>query len=190
MQFGEILQLAEDASFVHPDGKKVPAVVHTAIYKKSSSGNDMLSVTYRITGGPNAGKGRPIRHYIMFDRDTGKQIVCNLGFPAKDFDNMKGMSAEDAIGRIAAVVVGKPCAIDIESETFNERLQNKVKWAHPPQKQGVPAAAKKTETKPSEDAEPEDDEEAELERKLAEKRAAKAAAAKPSRSAPPDDLPF
>lgn len=194
MKFQDILDIAEDSAFVHPAGKKVPAVVHTAIYKKSGNGNDMLVLTYRVTGGPNAGKGRPIRHYVMFDRETGKQIVSNLGFPVKDFATLAGLDAEEAIGRIAATVVGKPCAIDIEQETFNDRLQNKIKWAHPAGSAQAPKPVAAKAEKPAAVEVPPEDEEQEdeltrLKRQVAEAEA-KAESNKGSRTAPPDDLPF
>lgn len=193
MKFSDILAIAEDSAFIHPDGKKVPAVVHTAIYKKSGNGNDMLVLTYRVTGGPNAGKGRPIRHYVMFDRDTGKQIVSNLGFPVKDFATLAGLDAEEAIGRIAATVVGKPCAIDIEQETFNDRLQNKIKWAHPAGTAQTPKPAAAKAEKPTAAEEPapaeEEDELTRLKRQVVAAEA-KAESNKSSRTAPPDDLPF
>lgn len=193
--FGDILQMAEDDSFIHPTSDKVPAVVHTAVYKKSSNGNDMLAVTYRITGGPNAGKGRPVRHYIMFDRDTGLQQASNLGYPAKDFASLKGMSPADAIARVAAVVLGKSCAIDIEKDEYQGRPQNKVKWVHPAQPQGRPAAAavkaESTAAVTQEVAE-EEDELTRLRRQVAAAEAAEAAKAeaKPKRSSAPSDLPF
>lgn len=191
MKFSEILDMADSEAFIHPDGKKIPAVVHTAIYKKSSKGNDMLAVTYRVTGGPNAGKGRPIRHYILFN-DSGRQQISNLGFPAKEFTALGALDAEDAFIKIAAVIAGKPCALDLGNEEFNGRPQNKVTWVHPPgaaaNGPSVPRPeAKKPEPKTEqvEDDEP-DEELAELQAELEAKLAAK----KAKRSTPPSDLPF
>lgn len=203
MKFGEILEMADSEAFIHPESKKVPAVVHSAVYKKSSNGNDMLVLAFRVTGGPNAGKGRPIRAYMLFN-DSGRQQISNLGFPAKEFTSLAHLEAEDAFGKIAAVVAGKPCAIDIVGDTFNGRPQNKIAWIHPASaaktgptaEKPAPAKTKVKEVQPEyaaeeeAQAEPEaeeaDAELAELEAKLAAKRAA----AKPKRSTPPSDLPF
>lgn len=188
MKFAEILAMADSESFIHPAAKKVPAVVHTAVYKKSSKGNDMIAVTYRITGGPNAGKGRPVRHYIMFN-DSGRQQVSNLGFPAKEFTALGELDAADALSKIAAVISGKPCAIDLEQEEFNEKLQNKVTWVHPA---GAVSTGPKAPAKPSAapvEAPVEDDEDAEYAAQLAALEANRAAK-KTRRTEPPSDLPF
>jgi hypothetical protein len=174
MTFGDILQIAEDAAFVHPKSAKLQAVVHSAVYKKSSKGNDMLVVHYRITGGPNAGKGRPVRQFIMFDSERGHQMVSNIGFPASEFRSLKEMSPEDAIAKIASFILDKPCAIDLEPEEFNGRPQNKVTWVHPPQPGGRPSAAEARAETSGEEATP----------KPAEARR------EPSRSTPPAELPF
>lgn len=194
MKFGDILEMADAEAFIHPDGKKVPAVVHSAVYKKSSNGNDMLAMQFRVTGGPNAGKGRPIRHYILFN-DRGRQQISNLGFPAKDFAALSNLEAEDALGKIAAVVSGKPCAVDIKSEPYQGRPQNKIDWVHPASAAAKgPSAAKVKEIQPEYEPDPGDAQEEEeselarLERELEEARAA--AKPKSTRTKPPSDLPF
>lgn len=200
MKFADILEMADSEAFIHPEGKKVPAVVHTAVYKKSSQGNDMLALTFRVTGGPNAGKGRPIRAYVLFN-DSGRQQISNLGFPAKDFAKLADLEAEDAFTKIAAVIAGRPCALDLKVEPYQGRDQNKVAWVHPasaatngpsaskpaalkPKQEEKPAEADDTDADP--DANDEDEETAKLEAALAARKAAK----KSTRSAPPSDLPF
>lgn len=198
MKFQDILDMADSEAFVHPESSKVPAVVHTAVYKKSGSGNDMIAASFRVTGGPNAGKGRPIRAYLLFN-DSGRQQVSNLGYPAKEFSSLAGLEAEEALAKIAAVIVGKPCAIDIVPDEFDGRPQNKIKWIHPPQPQTsgpkAPAKAPKTPAKATETPDAAEDGEDELEALQAQLAAAKAAkaarlAARTEHSEPPSDLPF
>ena len=184
MKFKEILDMANDAAFIHPAGKKVPAVVHTAVYKKSNQGNHMVALTFRVTGGPNAGKGRPIRHFIMPDQDSARQQVLNMGIKGKEYDALAEYEAEDALARLAAMVLGKPCTIDIVQDTWNDKLQNKVTWVNPATsgaKPGPVRAAVAEEPEP--DDEPED-ELAALRRQLAE------AKQDIKRSDPPEELPF
>jgi hypothetical protein len=197
LKFADILEMADSEAFIHPEGKKIPAVVHTAVYKKSSNGNDMIAVTFRVTGGPNAGKGRPIRAYLLFN-DSGRQQISNLGFPAKDFAKLSDLEADDALTKIAAVVVGKPCALDLTVELYQGRDQNKVGWVHPAGAvTNGPSAARsgppkpKQEEKPAEAEQPaEDGDDAETAALEAELAARKAAKAKTNRTAPPSDLPF
>jgi hypothetical protein len=194
LKFSDILEMADSEAFVHPEGKKIPAVVHTAVYKKSSNGNDMLAITFRVTGGPNAGKGRPIRAYMLFN-DSGRQQISNLGFPAKDFTKLADLEAEDALSKIAAVIAGKPCALDLKVEPYQGRDQNKVAWVHPASaanngpSTAKPAALKPAAEKPSSEA-PEDDTDDDTAALEAELAARKAAKAQSRRTAPPSDLPF
>jgi hypothetical protein len=205
LKFADILEMADSEAFIHPEGKKIPAVVHTAVYKKSSNGNDMIAVTFRVTGGPNAGKGRPIRAYLLFN-DSGRQQISNLGFPAKDFAKLSDLEADDALTKIAAVVVGKPCALDLTVELYQGRDQNKVGWVHPAGAvTNGPSAARSGPPKPKQEAlkqpaasvkeiqpeyEAEDGDDAETAALEAELAARKAAKAKTNRTAPPSDLPF
>src|SRR3984957_2553812 len=175
MKFSDILEMADSEAFIHPEGKKVPAVVHSAVYKKSSNGNDMLALTFRVTGGPNAGKGRPIRAYILFN-DSGRQQISNLGFPAKDFTKLADLEAEDAFTKIAAVIAGKPCALDLKVEPYQGREQNKIVWVHPASaasngpSAARPAAAKPKEVQPEFASEADEDDTAALEAELEARR--------------------
>lgn len=184
--------MAQDSSFVHPKGTKVPAVVHTAVYQKSQAGNHMIKCTFRVTGGPNAGKGQPIRFFLMLDRDTGVQQITNLGVTHKELAALEDMQPEDAFPVLAEKILSRACLIDIEQEDYQERKQNRVKWVHAlPAAAARPAAKAKTpEPEPEEMPDEEEDELTRLRRQLAAKEAEK-----PRRSAPPvddddDELPF
>lgn len=186
MKFSDVLKAAADSSFVHPAGKKVPVTVHSAAYKNSSKGNPMLEVHLKVTGGPNAGKGRPIRTYLVLDNDTTIQQVMNLGVRKAELDQLAQYEVEVAGERLAAMLVGKKGAADIEQEKYNERLQNKVKWLNP----ATGATGPKPQAK-REEPEPEDDDESpesELERVKREMEDAKPS--KRARSEAPDGLPF
>lgn len=205
MKFKEILEIAKDSSFVHPAAKKVPATVHSAVYKKSSKGNHMIEVHFKVTGGPNAGKGRPVRHYLMLETDQGIQQINNLGVSMSVLEKQFGnVDIEQAGERLAGMLTGKRGAIDLDQETYNERLQNRVKWVNPVAGSTGPKAKPEPENEPNPDTAEEelaDDyaesgEESELERLSRELEEAKAAAAKPQkarRSRAPideDELPF
>lgn len=188
MKFSEVLAQAADSSFVHPAGKKVPVTVHAAAYSQSKAGNPMITVQLKVTGGPNAGKGRPIRAWLVLDNDTTIQQVMNLGVRKGELDQLAGYEVEQAGERLAAMLVGKKGAADIVQETFNERVQNKVTWINPAAGTTGPKPPAKAE-EPKSEPQPEQAEESELERlqrELAEARSASA----PRRSPAPDDLPF
>lgn len=195
MKFQEVLQQAADSSFVHPAGKKVPVTVHAAVYKQSKAGNPMIEVQLKVTGGPNAGKGRPIRYFLMLEFDTTIQQLTNIGIRKGELDQLAQYDMEQAGERLAALLVGKKGAADIEQETYNSRLQNKVKWLNPapgatgPAPKPAAAPAKQPEVDPGpEVADPwasdlDSEEEAEFDAAVDE-------AARPRRSPAPDDLPF
>lgn len=199
MDFGDVLKMADEASFVHPEGKKVPAVVHSAVGKKSGSGNVMIAASFRVTGGPNAGKGQPVRHYLVLTQDSAWQQLSNLGFPRKNAEQFRGMDEVEAAQKIAAAILGKPCSVDLKQETFNDKLQNKVSFVNPPSaSSGVPAStaavkavkADKPAAAPVVEVE-DDDEEAALLAQLEAKRKAKAAkAAEAEAKAAAPDAPF
>lgn len=196
MKFSEVLKQAADSSFVHPEGKKVPVTVHAATFKNSSKGNPMLEVHLKVTGGPNAGKGRPIRTYLVLDNDTTIQQVMNLGIRKQQLEELGKHETEQAGERLAALLVGKKGAADLKQEHYNERLQNKVSWINPAA--GATGPKPKAKDEPEADADdepqdtessPEDDEEDELARVKRELAEAKAKQ-KAKRSEAPDDLPF
>jgi hypothetical protein len=193
LKFSEVLQQAADSSFIHPAGKKVPATVHSAAYKQSKGGNPMIEVQFKITGGPNAGKGRPVRYYLMLEFDTTVQQVTNLGVRKAELDQLGKYDVEQAGERLAALLVGKKGAVDLEQETYNGRLQNKIKWVNPapgatgpkPAPEPAPKAEPVHDDPWAEEAEATAaDEASELERVREE------LAAERRRSPAPDDLPF
>jgi hypothetical protein len=152
LKFSEVLQQAADSSFVHPAGKKVPVTVNAAVYKQSKAGNPMIEVQLKVTGGPNAGKGRPIRYWLMLEFDTTVQQLTNVGIRKGELDQLAQYEMEQAGERLAAMLVGKKGAADIEQETYNSRLQNKVKWLNP-----APGATGPAPVKPAPAAVPEVD---------------------------------
>lgn len=201
MKFSDVLQQAADSSFVHPEGKKVPATVHAAVYKQSKAGNPMLEVQFKVTGGPNAGKGRPIRTWLVLDNDTTIQQITNMGVRKGELDQLGAYEMEQAGERLAAMLVGKKAAVNIVQETFNDRLQNKITWVNPAQGAAGPQQPQPRKAEPVADATPDsyteevavepdenpEDELARLERQLAE---AKKANGGSRRSPAPDGLPF
>lgn len=194
MKFSDVLQQAADSSFVHPEGKKVPVTVHAAVYKQSKAGNPMLEVQFKVTGGPNAGKGRPIRTWLVLDNDTTIQQITNMGVRKSELDQLGGYDIEQAGERLAALLVGKKAAADIKKETFNDRLQNRITWINPAQGTTGPAPRPAAPVEPevtdnaSANVEAAQNEESELERLKRELEAAKASESK--RTPAPDDLPF
>jgi hypothetical protein len=197
VKFSEVLKQAADSSFVHPEGKKVPVTVHAATFKNSSKGNPMLEVHLKVTGGPNAGKGRPIRTYLVLDNDTTIQQVMNLGIRKQQLEELGKHETEQAGERLAALLVGRKGAADLKQEHYNERLQNKVSWINPAAGATGPKPKAKDETSQEElardfdetESDPQDDEEDELARVKRELEEAKAKQ-KAERSEAPDDLPF
>jgi hypothetical protein len=188
VKFSEVLQQAQDSSFVHPAGKKVPVTVHAAVYKQSKAGNPMIEVQLKVTGGPNAGKGRPIRYFLMLEFDTTVQQLTNLGIRKAELDQLGQYDMEQAGERLAALLVGKKGAADIEQETYNSRVQNKVKWLNPAP--GATGPAPKPAPAPAKQPAPE------VEDPWADESSAVDAIDQAvedvarTRSAPPDDLPF
>lgn len=173
MQFSEILAIADDASFVHPEGKKVAAKVHTAVGKIAQSGNPMVVATFIITGGPHAGKGQPIRNNFVLHTDFARQQLGNLGITYADYAQYEALEAAE---KMAAAIVGKPCLVDVGTEVYNDKKRNKVGWVNP-------AGAT-----PKQPAKPPVAEKSELE-KLREQLAAAENATAPVKSDAPD-LPF
>lgn len=189
MKFSEVLKQAADSSFVHPEAKKVPVTVHAAVYKKSSKGNSMIEAHLKVTGGPNAGKGRPIRTYLVLDNDTTIQQLMNMGIKKVQLEELGKYEEEQAGERIAALLVGKKGLADLKQEHFNERLQNKVTWLNPAA--GATGPKPKAQTAERELAEDDYDSAAEAkEEDELERVARETAATKPRRSEAPDGLPF
>lgn len=196
MKFAEIIAIADDSSFIHPEGNKVPAVVHTAVGKTSQAGNVMVSASFRVTGGPNAGKGQPIRSSFVLTSDFARQQLSNLGIRYSDYSQYDALEAAQ---KIAAAILGKPVAVDIKVEKYNDRDQNKVSWVNPPSG-AAPSKPKVEKEKATERAESPANELSELERLRAQVAAAEAAAAREEpRGEHPDvtrgrneapDLPF
>lgn len=189
MKFSEVLQQAADSSFIHPEGKKVPVKVTAAVYKQSKNGNPMLEVQLKVVGGPNAGKGRPIRYWMMMEFDTTIQQITNLGIRKGELDQLGQYDVEQAGERLAALMVGRTAAADIIQEPYNNQMTNKIKWLNPaqgttgPQTRPAPPATQEPSVKE------ETAEESELERLERELAAAKAEGST-RRTPAPDDLPF
>lgn len=182
--FKAILDQAEEENFLHPEGKKIPASIVDAVYKVSSSGNEMLVIRAKVTGGPNAGKGRPLFGYIMLGNSAGIQQLFNMGVKKGTLSAMDGRDTEEVWNVVAAELANRPVKIDIRHDTYQGQKNAKVSWVNPADGATGPKPQTQPEVRSNGSGE-----ESELERMRRELEEEKAKSA-PRRSAPPDDLPF
>jgi hypothetical protein len=135
----ELLNIANEANFVHPAAKDMPAKVHSAVAKKAaSSGRSMIAAQFVVTGGPNAGKGSPIYHNFVLNVDNPRQLdfffqqMANLGVSPQAIQG--GMALE----QVAAAIVGKECSIEVRVGEYQGRPKNEIGWVNASKTAPVP----------------------------------------------------
>jgi Protein of unknown function (DUF669) len=137
VSWSDLKAAAGDAGFEPIPANTYDAVVDTASAKKASSGKDMISVAFTVTGGPYDGRKVFTQLVLSPEKPTA------LGF---FFRHMAALGLSDAyfaaspsLERVASDLAGRPCRVIVGIREWQGSDRNEVSSILAPSG-GVPAA--------------------------------------------------
>jgi hypothetical protein len=132
VNFSDMLRAAGEAgaAFEALPAGQYDVVVDTAVSKPTSTGKDSISVSYKVTTGPYAGRNCFTQFVLSPDKPTALSFF---------FRHMAAMSlgenyfqSNPPLERVAADLIGRQCRVTLSVRQFQGQDRNQVDQVLPP----------------------------------------------------------
>ena len=125
VNWDDLLKVAGESGLTPPPIGEYDVVIDKTEAKKSSTNKDMIKVWFRITSGPNQGRGGIINQFTLSPENP-----TALGFWFRDMDTL-GLTEDyfkghPSIAQIANDLVGRTCRIRLGHREFGGQMQANV----------------------------------------------------------------
>lgn len=143
VNFGELQKAAAEQGYTNPPAGSYLMEVSKSAYKKSSGGNDMITIVLKVANpGPHMGATQP-HNLVASANSMGffNRYMSALGYDAATLAGYSHMATDQVLQMLAPQLIGKRVAADIGPDPKDATRLVVTKMARPPAGADAIAAA-------------------------------------------------